>query len=375
MAKAFTRSSSALANMKMKALFVVGTFSDAGGRPSPYGDALISYLLANSQFKSHKVFNGGKFDDLANIDFAKFDTTFWFADVPNHKPQLVREIKKINPTCILITSKRNDGNKYSCLELIARALQTKSNLLVEFIKQREGVDANLLDPLGNCFIRSAHDPKQLALAISGRLKQLREFTRKPSVQVGEAAPIPDLDEEITEEFMALVGMYAAKFHRLIHAPTSRFLGNASFRCEVGFSSFRSKDKIYVTRRNIDKRSLGINSFVAVEDTPKCVGYYGSNKPSVDTPIQLALYKTFPRINFMIHSHTYIHGAPTTKKIIPCGALEEVNEILWTIPDGDLNWFFVNLLGHGSICAGEQCRMLGNIRYYAREVPEMHRIEI
>jgi hypothetical protein len=153
------------------------------------------------------------------------------------------------------------------------------------------------------------------------------------------------------------------------------LGNASFRCESGFPSFRGKGKIYVTRRNIDKRNLGINSFVAVEDTPEHVSYYGDDKPSVDTPIQLALYKTLPRINFMIHSHAYIYGAPMTKKIIPCGVLEEIEEILWAIPDGDLNWFFVNLLGHGSICAGVQSRMLGNVKYYAREVPELNRIEI
>jgi hypothetical protein len=359
----------------MKGLFVVGTFNDAGGKPSSYGDALIGHLLANGQFRSYKAFNGGKFDDLANIDFTEFDTIFWFADVPNNKPKLVREIKKINPTCMLITSKRNDGHKYACLDLIARALQTKSNLLVEFVKQNAGINANLLDPLGNCFIWSARDPKPLALAILGRLNQLRKFTRKPSVQIGEASPIPSLNEEITEEFMALVGLYAAKFHKLIHASTSRFLGNASFRCESGFPSFRSNERIYVTRRNIDKRSIGINGFVAIEDTPKCVGYYGKDKPSVDTPIQLALYKAFPRINFMIHSHTYIQGAPTTKKIIPCGALEEAEEIIWTVPDGDCNWFFVNLLGHGSLCAAEQCRMLGNVRYYAREVPELNRIEI
>jgi len=360
---------------KMKALFVVGVFNDAGGRESSYGDALIGNLLAHGLFSSYKSLNGGKFDDLANVDFTKFDTIFWFADVPNDKPKLVREIKKINPTCMLVTSKRNDDSKYCCLDLIARALQTKSNLLVEFVKQSVGIHANLLDPLGNCFIRSVSDPKHLALAILRRLNQLREFTRKPSVQIGEASPFAGSREEITEEFMTIVRAHATKFHKLIHADTTRFLGNASFRCESGFPSFRDKDRIYVTKRDIDKRQIRIDGFVAVEDTPKCVGYYGTNKPSVDTPIQLALYKAFPRINFMIHSHTYIDGAPTTKRIIPCGAIEEIKEIIQVVPDRCCNWFFVNLLGHGSICAGEWCCMLRNIKYHAREVPELHRIEI
>jgi hypothetical protein len=360
---------------KMRALFVVGTFDDNGGRPTSYGDALVGWCLAKGTFKSNKVINGGKFDDLCNINFNDFDTIFWFADVPNDKPKMVREIKRINPTCMLVTAKRNDGDKYSCLELVARALQTKSNLIVEFKKNGKLIDGSLFDPLGNCYIRAATLPGALAAAMLGRLNQLRQFTRKPSVRIGDITPFAGVGEEIADEFMALVEMYATKFHKLIHADTSRFLGNASFRCECGFPSFRDEDKIYVTKRNIDKRNIGVNGFVAVEDTPKCVGYYGENKPSVDTPIQLALYKAYPRINFMIHSHTYIHGAPTTKKIIPCGAMEEGEEIIQMVPDSRCNWFFVNLLGHGSICAGERCCMLGDVKYYAREVPELHRIEI
>ena len=352
----------------MRVLFVVGTFDDAGGRPSSYGDALIGSFLAHGQFKSYRSINGGKFDDLIGIDLTKFDTILWFANVPNDKPKLVREIKKINPTCMLVTSKRND-NKYNYLDLVARALQTKSNLLVEFVKQPQGIIANLLDPLGNCFAKSVYDAKELSLAIIRRLDRLRRFTRKPSVQIGEIRPLAGLDTEITDKFMSLVGSYAAKFHELIHAPTSRLLGNASFRCETGFPSFRSMDTIYVTKRNIDKRGIAINGFVAVEDTPKCVGYYGVDKPSVDTPIQLALYKALPHINFMIHSHTYIHGAPFTKMVIPCGALEEVAEIM-QIADDRRHYFFVNLRGHGSICGGERCCMLNDIKYYAREVPEL-----
>lgn len=56
-------------------------------------------------------------------------------------------------------------------------------------------------------------------------------------------------------------------------------------------------------------------------------YCGDNKPSVDTPIQIRMYDKLPNINYMIHSHCYIKNAPYTKNALPCGAIEEVDEIL------------------------------------------------
>lgn len=39
--------------------------------------------------------------------------------------------------------------------------------------------------------------------------------------------------------------------------------NVSFRCEKGFPSFRDKNIIYVSKRNMDKRMIGKEGFVAV----------------------------------------------------------------------------------------------------------------
>jgi len=74
---------------------------------------------------------------------------------------------------------------------------------------------------------------------------------------------------------------------------------------------------------------------------------------------------------MLHSHTYVADAPMTKSIVPCGALEEVTEIEKLVPSKDCNWFFVNLRGHGSLCAAENVNMLVNIPYIARPVPEIN----
>ena len=130
---------------------------------------------------------------------------------------------------------------------------------------------------------------------------------------------------------------------------TRFLGNSSFRCQRGFPSFRgNKDIIFVSRRNVDKRFIDKDHFVGsvlLEDGS--VGYYGEYKPSVDTPIQLRLYNLLPKINFMIHSHCYINAAPFTKTPVPCGAVEEVDEIMEIIGQGRSQPFYaINLIGHG-----------------------------
>jgi hypothetical protein len=150
------------------------------------------------------------------------------------------------------------------------------------------------------------------------------------------------------------------------------MGNASFRCMKGFPSFRKEKLIFVSRRNLDKRGIESNSFVAVEANLDKVNYFGVKKPSVDTPIQLRLYANYPGINFMLHSHNYILDAPFTKRIIPCGALEEAEEITNLLPEKSLKMFYVNLRGHGSIAASNDVEGIRNLRYGQRPVPEIHK---
>jgi hypothetical protein len=160
------------------------------------------------------------------------------------------------------------------------------------------------------------------------------------------------------------------------------LGNASFRfrCEKGFPSFRSDEgTIYVSKRNIDKRLvIDMNSFVQVSlvsYNKLWVDYVGENKPSVDTPIQLLLYRYYSKINFMLHSHTYIWGAPFTHNIIPCGAVEEFFEIVQTMPGQDREKVMINLKGHGSLVMVSDVKDFRDVRglplqYRARPLPEI-----
>ncbi len=67
-------------------------------------------------------------------------------------------------------------------------------------------------------------------------------------------------------------------------------------------------------------------------------------------------------------------APFTERSIPCGALEEVREVMDAIdkyyPDRDQNAYRLNLLGHGCIIMGNTLSDVDNIEFVARKFPEI-----
>ena len=164
----------------------------------------------------------------------------------------------------------------------------------------------------------------------------------------------------------------------------------------GFPSFRGENGIiYVSRRNVDKSDINAGSFVPTflteDNTTK---YFGDFKPSVDTPVQLRLYKLFPWANYMLHAHCYVDttGIPdtiqyTTKTPVPCGAIEEVNEI-WSpfVSNGHL-WeacynkyprlIAVNLCGHGCILIAKDVEIFKELQrhkdncFVERPTPEVY----
>jgi len=357
-------------------LFVGGTFNDEGGRRSGLAEKLFNALMCSFEWGTSctKYLNGGKWSEIEDIDFVPYDQIYWFADVPNDKPKIVSRIKQDNPKCMLITSKNNLDDKYESLEIIGRALKSKSNLLVEFTRSQGMIEMTVWDALGNVYVWRNNNVEQVAEGITMRLRTLHSITRVPSVRVGDAIEAPD-----RQEFFQFVQEHSRRFHSLVHAVNSdRFVGNLSFRCESGFPSFRDNGLIFVSRRNIDKRDISREGFVAVN--PKSmspVEYYGDHKPSVDTPIQVRLYHAFPKIRYMLHSHVYVEGAPFTKEVIPCGGVEECMGVVLALnAEDDRSFFVVNLLGHGSIIGMDHPSRLSErpllglpIKYEARPIPE------
>lgn len=371
--------------MNTQMLIVGGTFDHNGGRPSGLVRSIDKSIREKTAFDVTTV-NGGWVEDLHEEILPSvlgFDVVLWFANVSNDEVKL-RDVKAINPKCILITSKRNDDGKYTFADLISRALAIKANLTIEFSKDPDGLfNMMLFDPLGNVFYDGFVVDK-MCTKLLDRTKQLLMFTRVPSVQDTNEAP--DVPKET--EFFDFAHNCADIFHNLIQPAkgTERFLGNMSFRCQNGFPSFRGEDGIvYVSRRNVDKSDINATSFVPtyLYDT-NTVKYFGENKPSVDTPVQLRLYKLFPWANYMLHAHCYVDttGIPGTMMLrtnnpVPCGALEEVQEIynilprLITDPEGTVKLFnknaprllAINLVGHGCILIAKDVEILKELQKY------------
>jgi len=366
--------------MDKKMIFIAGTFDDSGGNPSKIArTSKIARIVHNEIHAKNMMFiNGGTFDHLKTIikNIKDYYVIFWFANVSNDKPKLVQDIKKIHKRCILITSKRNVEKQYDFADLVFHALNLKSNLVVEFTKQNGRYNGRLFDPLGNVFIDYTEDFSAIGKSLHERIQQLTGYTRVGSTQVKlnarEVAPAIEVPNE--QEFFAIIKHYAEVFHDLIHAnpnAVNRFFGNASFRCERGFPSFKHGNLVFVSRRNVDKRYIDAKSFVAVRaDITDTVEYYGDVKPSVDTPIQLRLYDYYKNVTYMLHSHVYVKYTPFTKTPIPCGSIEEFNEIIDFIPDRNAVNFAINLRGHGSLVLVNDLDNLKNIPYVSRTTPEL-----
>ncbi|MFW9873050.1 MAG: class II aldolase/adducin family protein [Candidatus Thorarchaeota archaeon] len=356
--------------MENRILWVSGSFDDNDGKSSGLSRKMYEYLLNRLEIKEIRYINGGNFKKLTNINFSDYNIIFWFANVSNDKPKIVENIKSINQKCLLITSKRNVEKKYDLREIVQKALKIKSNLIIEFSPKFKDTDSysnyylgRVLDPLGNIFLEKTDNFEQVMITVCNRIKELQNFTRVSSISVKDNNII-DIPNE--KEFFNIVEKYGKKFHNLIHGigKTNRFLGNASFRCEVGFPSFKQEnDKfyIYVSKRNVDKRIIDNNSFVRVNlDDLKETMYHGNYKPSVDTPIQKRLYNYYKGIKYIVHGHIYIKGAKKTNLVIPCGSLEEFNEIKKLFPDPNQVNFCINLRGHGFVVLSDNLEYLRNI---------------
>ena len=356
----------------MSNVFIVGgTFDHTEGKPSK----LAAVVAAQVRNRGHEVafVNGGNVGELHDLfgDAGKRDIVLWFPNVPNNYGKNIGVFKAQFPKVFLVTSKRNDGSKYSFAELVNHALGLKANLTVEYAKFGNRFQGRVFDPLG-CVWAHTEDFVELTNKLFERIEPLLELTRVGSHCLHKDTFTPKGSE--LKEFYQLVKDRATTFHDLVHPAdgVERFLGNVSFRCERGFPSIRHGNVIYVSRRNVDKRYIGPDAFVQVELVGDGVGYYGEHKPSVDTPIQLRLYAYYKKVKYMLHSHVYIKDAPFTGCAIPCGAIEEYAEIVHAQRKHELpmNNFVLNLIGHGSIVLADNLEYMRAVEYYARPAPEV-----
>ena len=158
----------------------------------------------------------------------------------------------------------------------------------------------------------------------------------------------------------------------------RFVGNASLRfkeptrCMNGFPAIRKDNLVLMSRRNVDKTGISEKDFVpCFLNNDENVEYFGENKPSVDSPVQLRVFREYPNIDYILHGHVYIKNAPFTSMPIPCGAVEEINEIIANVPK-DTDFAVLNLKGHGCLImsSAENLDRMNDVIFEVRKLPEI-----
>lgn len=400
-------------NIVPRILFVGGTFSDTPNPDGSYGAAsgLVRRFCneLDELMPAHiTTANGGNYEHLKDLLTATpdYDYVFWWANVSNGLEK-IRNVKEVAPRTMLISSKRNDNEKYTFQELVQRSLALKANLTFEFSKTESGLfNIRLFDPLGSVWYDGTDITHAVMICIL-RMKFLKSMTRQSTIESTEDKnlimkwyfdqfkqpeyqsdktdiPIPD-----EQDFVNTVRKFASIFQQFMPTVnTTRFVGNASLRplppqvgrCGKGMPSFRGADNIiFVSKRNIDKQFIELDNFVPVYVENDKLMYCGNDKPSVDTPVQVKLYQALPNINYMLHSHCYIQNAPFTKEAIPCGAIEEFDEVMRLIQrkyqDTDRDYYIINLIGHGSIIMWNNMQQFHDniehtLQYYKRPMPEL-----
>lgn len=358
-----------------KVLLTAGTWNltkdenDNFGKKSHLIDKMYNILKQEQDFNID-YFNGGNYDNLKElVESAKeYDIIFWMANVPNELPK-VRDVKKVNPFALVIGSKRNHFDsatnkmEYTFVEILNKSLLQRNNLTIEFSRLKDSKIFKMLlfDPLGTSWY-DGYDLNELVTNMLNRIRFIMFTKRERTYSIEETHIIPN-----NEEFFRYVRNVAEIFHKTIeHADgVTRFLGNASFKQD---------NKIYVTRRDVDKALIDKENFVECFLDNNKVFYYGEYKPSKDTVVQTRLYKLFSNINFIVHSHCYAQDGYFTKTPVPCGALDEIDEIINVVKNNyennyNLNYYKINLNGHGCIILSNSIELLKQTKYVTRHLPE------
>ena len=342
-----------------KVLMVGGTWDLNGGKESGFIRKFYTELAM--YLDDITYLNGGKYNDLKQIldSVGNYDVVLWFPNVDNSLDK-VRHVKKINPYAILVGSKRNDG-KYNFVDVLNKTLIERHNLSIEFKKENNTIKMLLFDPLGTKWYEgdNIHD---FVEHLYKRLYFLSTTKREHTYQVPGNVEIPN-----NLEYFSYVRDAAEIFHQTIdHSDgVTKFMGNASFR----------GDKyIYVSKRDVDKSKIDINNFVASYLDNGTLFYHGDTKPSKDTIVQANLYNLFPNINYMIHSHCYLKNGKFTEMPVPCGSLDEIDEIKKVIErdyNGNYNLplYQINYLGHGCLLLGNSVDLLRTVSFIPRTFPE------
>lgn len=288
----------------MKTIIVGGFWGN-----TPKESSVINKLAEHFECE---VYNGGSMAELKEIatTIARYDMIIWMADIANEEDD-IRLVKKLGAVMFVSKVLRPNRNR---IDAVTRIFKFGANAVVAITKNKDkNFMFELIDALDNTWIKSI-DLKELAIEINALTIWTKGAERSGTLKI----------KNPMETFIDLNRRVADKSAK----QNIRYFGNLSTRCTKMMPSFRTThDSCFVSARNTDKNSLGTDDMIQVTTVNDRLRYFGERKPSVDTPVQMALYTECPEVNYFIHGHTLIENAPTTEHYYPCGDLREVPEIL------------------------------------------------
>lgn len=334
----------------MKTIMIGGDFGE-----KPKESSIMKKLAEH--FEHPTLINGGNLEMLKKIStISGYDMALWSVNVNN-------SVEKIYPTktkgtvlfCSKVMRKTYPDDDYGTA--ISRIFKMHANAVITIESSVKPFKFTLIDALGNIWV-STSDLEILA----NKMLELYEWTkgsiRIPSNKV--IFPKHNFDNDL----YSLCGIVKTIADKIENQRGGRYFGNVSTRCEKTFPSIKvDSEYVFVSARNTSKERLTYEDFVLTKLGNNVVLYDGDKAPSVDTPIQLSLYKEVPDMNFFVHGHAYMEGFPFTDNYYPCGDLREFEEIMKHITPG-VSSFGINLKNHGFLIGA---RTMDRLSYYSHYV--------
>ena len=305
---------------------------------------------------------------LTSIRYKTFDTILFFPCNPSDYSVAANLIKVKNPNTLLVTLLDNPNDDMQMLHKINLALESRSNLFVEVTKKGRLCMASVSDPLGNVFNENTTIMPIIAKTLINRLRQLSGYSRMRSIQT---AIDTIADKSSATKFIEAVSCYSETIHAGRDIPFRMIQPSM----KIGKDTFFSKRWC----RDID---ITVPSMMSSDLAGEFVSFYGDQRPSLDTPAHLMLYKKLPWARFIIHSRSYILDAPLVDEVFSCGAVElwhkvmAMHRLLGCSKKARRGKMIrLNLNGNGSIIISEAQEDMFDIPYIERHVPESHYLQV
>ena len=284
------------------------------------------------------------------------ELTIWMPNITNEAPKLYPS-KGIGSCLIVSKFVRKIPNQHKYMDAVSRIFAMSGNAVIAIEREDELFKFTLIDALGNIW-SSGTDIKTLYDSIIRFYSWHKDQQRISTKRNGGV-----------DEFLKIVNENAKN---VMNHSGNRYFGNCSTRCTKTFPSCKLNDSVYLfSSRNVPKETINADDMVLVVDGK----FVGSKKPSLDTPVQIELYKRLPRIHYMIHGHAFFNDVPETKHYYPCGDMREVDSVMELIDSEFMN-FRINLKGHGYLIGSNTIEILDSIvKSYTPEVKAFREINL